>query len=237
MIRLNENISFLGTGNMWAYDLGNSSMLVGTGSGRVLVDCGYAMYPIIQKEGVMGDIDFVLLTHLHGDHAGGLHPFILKKFYTGGERVRVLFPTSKFRDELVKYMSCFMSNMDKYVELVPLESVPEIGFMETTGLHSKGLMSFAYSFEFSNSLVYYSGDLGDISVSESCIWQMLADHPGMNAEDVLVLHETSFRQMAGHTYYKDLEKLAEKYRVLAYHCDHREAPEDCRLRFVAEKGI
>jgi len=37
----------------------------------------------------------------------------------------------------------------------------------------------------------------------------------------------------GHTYYKDLEKLAEKYTVLAYHCDYREKPGDCKLRFAA----
>jgi 1,4-dihydroxy-2-naphthoate octaprenyltransferase len=55
----------------------------------------------------------------------------------------------------------------------------------------------------------------------------------MGLGDVLVLHEVSFKEYFGHTYYKDLEKLAEKYPVLAYHCDHREAPEDCRLRFAA----
>ena len=62
---------------------------------------------------------------------------------------------------------------------------------------------------------------------------MLKAHPGAKAGDVLVLHETSFKEYFGHTYYKDLEKLAKKYPVLAYHCDHREAPGDCRLRFAA----
>ena len=43
----------------------------------------------------------------------------------------------------------------------------------------------------------------------------------------------SFKEYFGHTYYKDLEKLAEKYTVLAYHCDYREKPGDCKLRFAA----
>ncbi len=36
MIRINEDIRFIGTGNMWSYDLGNSSALVRTGEGNVL---------------------------------------------------------------------------------------------------------------------------------------------------------------------------------------------------------
>ena len=233
MIRINEDIGFLGTGNMWSYDLGNSSILVRTGEGNVLVDCGYANFPRILEEDLLGQIDFVLLTHLHGDHAGGLHPLILKKFYTGGEKVKVLYATPDFRDELTKYMSCFMSDMGKYVELVPLSNIPEIQYVDTTGRHSKGLMSYAYSFVLGKRLVYYSGDLGDISVSEKCIEEMLKAHPGAKARDVLVLHETSFKEYFGHTYYKDLEKLAKKYPVLAYHCDHRNAPSDCRLKLAA----
>ena len=64
MIRINEDIGFLGTGNMWSYDLGNSSILVRTGEGNVLVDCGYANFPRILEEDLLGQIDFVLLTHL-----------------------------------------------------------------------------------------------------------------------------------------------------------------------------
>lgn len=233
MIWINEDIGFLGTGNMWSYDLGNSSILVRTGKGNVLVDCGYANYPRIMEEDLVGQIDYVLLTHLHGDHAGGLHPLILKKFFTSGEKAKVLYATEGFRDELVRYISCFMSNMDQYVELVPLSSISAINYVDTTGRHSKGLMSYAYSFDLGKRLVYYSGDLGDISVSEKYIEEMLKAHPESRPSDVLVLHETSFKEYFGHTYYKELEKMAEKYPVLAYHCDHREAPEDCRLKFAA----
>ena len=51
---------------------------------------------------MLDEIDYVLLTHLHGDHAGGLHPLILRKYFTSGERAKVLYATPNFRDELVR---------------------------------------------------------------------------------------------------------------------------------------
>ncbi len=143
---------------------------------------------------MLDEIDYVLLTHLHGDHAGGLHPLILRKYFTSGERAKVLYATPNFRDELVRYISCFMSELDKYVELVPLTKIPEIQYVDTTGRHSKGLMSYAYTFVLGRKLVYYSGDLGGITVSEKCIEEMLKNHPEAGPGDVLVLHEVSFKK-------------------------------------------
>ena len=75
--------------------------------------------------------------------------------------------------------------------------------------------------------------IGIVLLEPEQLQGQLKAHPESRPSDVLVLHETSFKEYFGHTYYKELEKMAEKYPVLAYHCDHREAPEDCRLKFAA----
>lgn len=71
-------IQFLGCGD--AFGSGgrfNTCFMVDWRDGRFLIDCGATSLVAMKQQGVEpNDIDAILVTHLHGDHFGGL-PFYL----------------------------------------------------------------------------------------------------------------------------------------------------------------
>src|SRR5437879_3062118 len=71
-------VTFLGSGD--AFGNGGrhqTCILLETGTRRVLLDCGATSMLAMKRQGVEAlTLDAVLLTHLHGDHFGGL-PFLI----------------------------------------------------------------------------------------------------------------------------------------------------------------
>jgi glyoxylase-like metal-dependent hydrolase (beta-lactamase superfamily II) len=67
-------ISVLGSGST-----GNAVLLVANGT-RVLVDAGLSAREIVRRMAMLGEtpasLDAILITHEHGDHAGGLRVLI-----------------------------------------------------------------------------------------------------------------------------------------------------------------
>jgi ribonuclease BN (tRNA processing enzyme) len=84
-------VTVLGSGD--AFGSGGrlqSSYLVEGRSGTFLMDCGSTVLSSLKRQGVdTGSIDFVLISHLHGDHFGGL-PFLLLEYLYENPRRRPL---------------------------------------------------------------------------------------------------------------------------------------------------
>ncbi|MBL4690049.1 MAG: MBL fold metallo-hydrolase [Rhodospirillales bacterium] len=84
-------IQFLGCGD--AFGSGgrlNTCFLVDTADTRFLIDCGATSLVAMNRCGVdPNSIDMILLTHLHGDHFGGV-PFVLVHAHSASKRERPL---------------------------------------------------------------------------------------------------------------------------------------------------
>jgi ribonuclease BN (tRNA processing enzyme) len=84
-------VTFLGTGD--AFGSGGrlqSALHVGDGAVNFLVDCGPAVLPAMRRSGLdPGSVDLILVSHLHGDHMGGI-PFFLLEAQLSGKRDRPL---------------------------------------------------------------------------------------------------------------------------------------------------
>lgn len=80
-------ITFLGTGSAFAdYRINyHNNALVWTDAGPVLIDCGPTAMQSMRELGIsLHAVPAILITHLHGDHIGGLEQYAWERFYTGG---------------------------------------------------------------------------------------------------------------------------------------------------------
>jgi ribonuclease BN (tRNA processing enzyme) len=97
------SVRFLGSGNAFA-DGGRSHACIHVGAPGVsiLLDCGAASLPTIKRYVDPAKIDAIAVTHLHGDHFGGI-PFFLDEQKWAGRRTALAIagpPSLRSRLEL-----------------------------------------------------------------------------------------------------------------------------------------
>jgi ribonuclease BN (tRNA processing enzyme) len=82
---MDMKITFLGTGGAFTRYATNyhNNALVQTATGYVLIDCGGTAVESMKELGIHPEeVAGVVVTHLHGDHVGGLEQLIWERFYT-----------------------------------------------------------------------------------------------------------------------------------------------------------
>lgn len=83
---MSVEVTFLGTGGAFTDFRTNyhNNMLVKTNQGFILIDCGGTAVQSLKELGIpVCDISAVIITHMHGDHVGGLEQLLWERYYTG----------------------------------------------------------------------------------------------------------------------------------------------------------
>ena len=163
-------LQFLGSGD--AFGSGGrfqTCLLLSGAGGSLLIDCGSSSLIAMKRAGVEpGEIGWVLLTHLHGDHFGGLPFMVLDGQF--GRRTRPLVvagpPGTRVRVEAA--LEVFFPGSSRverrfaveFVELV--ERVAwRVGPATVTPFpvqHESGAPSYALRVEYGGKVIVYSGD-------------------------------------------------------------------------------
>lgn len=79
-------LTFLGTGGAFTDFRQNyhNNAVVFTDDGLILIDCGGTAVQSMKELGLpVRDVGGVIVTHMHGDHIGGVEQLLWERFYTG----------------------------------------------------------------------------------------------------------------------------------------------------------
>ncbi len=148
----------------------NTCLLVEAEGKRILLDCGASTPVALKARGIdPATIDGVLLSHLHGDHFGGL-PFLLLDFHFLGRRetpFSIAGPPGT-RERLDAACEVFFprSSQNKWrfalnvSEIAPGVAAEFLGFAVTTAevIHFSGAPSTAVRLSAGGRTLAYSGD-------------------------------------------------------------------------------
>lgn len=74
-------ITVLGCGGFFSKKLGNTSFLVEHNDVKLVVDCGQTVPQAIEQYIPLNKVTHYYISHLHGDHAGGLEEVCFKNYY------------------------------------------------------------------------------------------------------------------------------------------------------------
>jgi glyoxylase-like metal-dependent hydrolase (beta-lactamase superfamily II) len=224
------SLHFLGTGGAFDFAYGNSAALVGHRGQRLLLDCGFTVYPELARRDLTGAFGGILLTHLHCDHSGSLANLLLHRAHLQtGPPPTIWYASAPFLEDLVRLLTVQLKTPFKYADFQPLSGLAGVRSLDTFGRHSAGYKSFAYVFEDGDERLVYSGDLAE----PDFLFAWLATLPPTRR--TCVLHDITFAPDGGggHTYYRALLPHFARYpELFGYHCDPTRNPPENPIPLV-----
>lgn len=161
-------LQMLGTGNAFAKNYHNNNALIHVGDYTLMVDCGITAPLALHQLGkTVNKIDAILVTHIHGDHVGGLEElgFQMKFIYN---RKPVLYIASTLVRPLWEHtLSGGMTQegierIEDVFDVRPIVAEQPITLTEGLDIeliqtpHIDGKNSYSFLL---NETIFYSGDM------------------------------------------------------------------------------
>ena len=165
-------VKVLGTGNAFNQQSRfNSSYLIDINGVNILIDCGFTVPLALQREGVeFSALDYILITHYHGDHFAGLASLLLGLKYISPQQKKLIIIGPGNIEMRIKSLIDVLYSGSKSVldELnLNLQSVSKFGDKLKTNhfdlevfpmVHSENALPVGYVFHKNNFKIGFSGD-------------------------------------------------------------------------------
>jgi ribonuclease Z len=163
-------VVFLGVGEAFDEALPNTSILIrfypGNSQVTVLLDCGFTAPPRFWKEEPEPDsLDAIWISHLHGDHALGLPPLLVRAWEEGRRKPLLILGQkgigSFTRQAVDLAYPGFYEKLAfpiRFAEIEPGGNVELLGLTFSTAETSHSQRNLALRIDAEAQSIYYSGD-------------------------------------------------------------------------------
>ncbi|WP_274361610.1 MBL fold metallo-hydrolase [Paenibacillus thermotolerans] len=167
---MSVEVTMIGTGSAFAKRYFNNNALVKVDGYQLLLDCGVtAPYALHRLDVGFTDIDALLVTHIHGDHVGGLEEFAFQMMFKYRKKP-VLYVPSTIVETLwnstlkgaMEVVEQGLDTLDAYFQVIPVEPRKPTALSEgltvelIPTLHIPGRPSYGVLM---NDTLFYSSDL------------------------------------------------------------------------------
>ncbi|MGE0598475.1 MAG: MBL fold metallo-hydrolase [Dehalococcoidia bacterium] len=163
-------VTFVGSGD--AFGSGGrmqACILVDDGTQRTLVDCGASSLIGMKRLGIdPNSIDAVVLSHLHGDHFGGIPFLVLDGQFSRRERPLKVIGPEGVKDRVRAAMEVFFPGsstvqrrFETVVEEIGVGTAIKVGDASVRAFaadHASGAPAHILRFELGGRVIAYSGD-------------------------------------------------------------------------------
>ena len=166
-------VTILGTGDAFSsHGRFNAGYLIEAGGYRILMEAGPTILTSLKRAGIRpADIDLILISHLHGDHFGGVPFLFLEYTYESRRRTRLTIVGPNYLESrsmtLVRTMfpgtaATQLAQKSRWVVIEPHDKLrfgpARIAAIRTP--HMKRYKSLAFRIEIAGHTIVFSGDTG-----------------------------------------------------------------------------
>jgi len=167
---MSVELRFIGSGDAFGSGGRFQACLMLSGGGEnILIDCGATSLTAMKRSGVdPSSIAAVLISHLHGDHFGGLPFLILDGQFSRRESPLVIAGPPSIEERTTAGMEVLFPGSSKIARRfdvtfseLPEREPTEIGPAVVTAIpveHASGAASYGLRVEYGGKVIAYSGD-------------------------------------------------------------------------------
>lgn len=153
-------LKFFGRGSGFSDE--NTSAYFTKNNTMIIIDCPVITFQKVKHIDLTNIQKFyVLITHTHGDHIGGLGLFVQYAFFTLKKPVTIVAPSKAVKDDISTLLT-IEGNKDFWYELISVEDITDMSWFGSSILtkHSPQLdgKCFGYHLIVDNINVVYTGD-------------------------------------------------------------------------------
>ena len=159
-------ITLLGTGDAFSSDGRASTSILIDGSVKILLDCSpQAIHSLRKIDYAINNLEYVFITHLHGDHAGGLPLLVLNLMHKEQGEIYVSGPEG-LEDFINSTYSKFygIGDWKSVVKIKDLSDKFPFEFEYMEGKHS--IKDYIYKIKIDGKEIVYTGDTSRVDLSK-----------------------------------------------------------------------